>query len=126
MSPSSVAQIRELVPEDDLLRALRNSKQLNDLHEAFLLRLDEKDSGLSVSFDCTPDECRNQFNTSYGVVSLTVRSVGDLHLQVVPDEPQHANIKGIPHKEDDPARAEFLAAQLAERAHLVSSGKRTR
>ena len=99
---------------------------MRDLHEAFLLRADERDSGLSVNFDCTPDECRSHFNRTYGVASLTVRLVLELELQVVPDEPQHANITGVPYKEDDPARAEYLADELARRATLVDTGKRER
>jgi hypothetical protein len=34
------------------------------------------------------------------------------------------NVKGIPHKADDPARAEFLAGRLLEASELVLSGLR--
>lgn len=66
-------------------------------------------TGLSVNFDLTPEECRAQtcFDTTYGVHSLLVRSVRALELEVVPDEPHHANVTGIPHSDDDPKRAEF-------------------
>jgi hypothetical protein len=114
--------IRELVPADALLRALRNSKQAQDLHEAFLLRADERESGLSVNFDCTADECRSQFSKTYGVARLTVQSVRELALEVVPDRRRHANIKGIPHVEDDPLQAEWFASKLAECAKIISSG----
>jgi hypothetical protein len=49
------APIRELVPDDLLLRALLKKAWLDSLHEAFMLRADE--DGLSVCFDCAPEEC---------------------------------------------------------------------
>jgi|SRR5271165_1483175 len=115
--------IRALVPHDTLLRALRNAQMARELSFAFMLRLGEKDTGLSVNFDQTPAECQAGFNCTYGVASLTVQGVTGLELQVVPDEPHHANITGIPYKEDDPVRAEFLASQLAKQAVLVSTTK---
>jgi hypothetical protein len=122
MSTQPPVQLRQLLPEDDLLRALLNSRQARDLHEAFLLRHDEKDSGLSVKYDCTPEECRSEFNKTYGVASLTVRCVRDLELDVVPDQLTHANIIGIPYKEDNPDRAEWFASKLAECAQIVDRG----
>jgi hypothetical protein len=50
-------------------------------------------------------------------------SVTLLGLQVVPDRPKHANIKGIPYKEDDPKMAEWYASQLAKASTLVDIGK---
>ena len=121
--------IRELVPQDELLRALRNAKNRDDLPSAFMLRDNEKATGLSVSFDQTAAECQAGFTCTYGVASLTVQTVADaatateLQLQVLPDEPHHANITGVPHKEDDPEKAERLASFLAGRSTLVSTTK---
>jgi len=99
-----------------------NAKQADDLHEAFMLRPDEKDSGLSVNFDCTADEARTNgiaFSKTYGAASLLTGAVTELKLGVEPDEPQHANITGIPYKEDDEAKAEWFASQLASRVTKV-------
>jgi hypothetical protein len=115
--------LRELQPQDVLLRAILSSKALDNPPDAFLLRTNEKESGLSVSFDSTPAECRALFSRTYGIFSLRVAQVTDLHLQVIPDEPNHANIKGLPYKEDNPDLAEWYAGQLAERATLVERGK---
>jgi hypothetical protein len=93
-----------------------NSKQMKELPEAFLIRHDELDSGLSVNWNMTCDEARNQFEKCYGVVTLHVGRVRSLNLDVVPDEPQHANIKGLPYKEDSPREAERLANLLAQQA----------
>jgi hypothetical protein len=119
----SVGVIRALVSQDVLLRALRNANMRQELSLAFMLRENERGTGLSVNFDQTPAECQAGFICTYGVASLTVQSVADLQLRVVPDEPHHANITGVPYKEDDPLRAEFLASQLAKQATLASTMK---
>jgi hypothetical protein len=115
--------VRALIPQDVLLRALRNAQMARELSFAFMLRLGERDTGLSVNFDLTPAQCQAGFKCTYGVASLTVQDVTNLALNVVPNEPNHANITGIPHKEDDPIRAEFFASQLAKQAVLVSTTK---
>jgi hypothetical protein len=120
------AAIRDLLPPDLLLRALTKQKWLEDLHEAFLLRSDE--TGLSVCFDCSPEECIAVLNRNglHGVASLTVDGVTGLQLTVTPDEPHHAIIEGMPHKEDDAATAERLASQLAAIATIVDRTRRKR
>jgi len=99
-----------------VFRVLMNSKQMKELSEAFFLRADEVNSGLSVSWNTTPEEARSQFSKCYGAVSLHVGRVRNLSLDVVPDEPNHANITGLPHKETDPKEAERLANLLAQQA----------
>lgn len=115
--------IRLLIPSDELLRAILSNRAFANLPEAFLLRASDKGSGLSVSFDCTAAECRAQFRTTYGVAMLRVSDVRSLSLEVVPDSPTHANITGMPYKEDDPDQAEWIASQLADRATIVETGK---
>lgn len=106
---------------DTVHRVLRNKKQQEELHEAFMLRADEKDSGLSVFFNCTIDEARKQpcFLKTYGAASLLVGGIRKLALEVIANEPHHANIKGVPYKEDDPEGAERIASQLERLAKHV-------
>jgi len=87
------------------------------LARAFLLRQNEQ--GLSVNYECTPQECAAQFKKCHGVASLHVGRVRNLGLDVVPDEPHHANILGLPHRDDDPATAERMARLLLAQARLV-------
>lgn len=102
-----------------VLRVLMNSKQMKELAEAFFLRADDLDSGLSVNWNMTPEEARAQFEKCYGTVSLHVGRVRSLALEVIPDEPQHANIVGLPYKEEHPKEAERLANLLAQQARAV-------
>lgn len=113
-----------LAPNDQLLRVLAKQKWLVDLYEAFLLRTNE--TGLSVFFGCTPVEsvALSHLNRSFGVAGIFAQSVIDLELTVVPDEPRHANIEGLPHKQTDPSRAEWLARRLAEAAVILDRTRR--
>lgn len=95
-----------------LHRALRTRKESEELREAFFLRAGESD-GLSVNYNCTADRCRKKLKKSYGAVTLFaggVRQVG--MLDVVPDDLEHACITGVPHKDQDAGRAEWIASQL--------------
>lgn len=62
--------LRVLMDADTPLRALLRRAELDDPRSAFFIRPNERDTGLSVNFDFTPEECRAQFNTTYGVSSL--------------------------------------------------------
>jgi hypothetical protein len=119
-------QVPALECTDIVLRALRASSWVDNLHEAFLLRAGERDTGISVSYNCSPDVCRNTLQKSYGVVSLHVGKVRTLGLDVVPDELSHANITGLPSKEDNPAEAEHVANLLAKQARFVDKGLKKR
>jgi hypothetical protein len=121
-SPSK--SVNQLSPDDQLLRVLAKRAWLVELYEAFLLRSSE--TGLSVFFDCTPSEAvaLSELNRSFGVAGLFVQSVTSLELAVVADEPRHANIQGLPHKETDPSRAEWLARRLSEAAQILDRTKR--
>jgi hypothetical protein len=116
------AALRVLVDEDTLLRALLRRAELDDPRSAFFIRPNERDSGLSVNFDLTPEQCRAQFDKTYGVRCLLVQSVRALELEVIPDKANHANVTGIPHTDDDPVRAEYLAGKLLEVSELVRQG----
>jgi hypothetical protein len=116
--------LRVLADADTLLRALLRKSELTDPRTAFFIRTHERTTGLSVNFDLTPDECRAQacFEKTYGVRSLLVQSVRELNLEILPDDAHHANVTGIPHVDDDPVQAEFLAGQLLRISELVSEG----
>ena len=116
----------ELAGEEVLFRALRTSAEQKDKRWAFLLRSTERDSGLSVSYNCTADDCENELKKSYGVLSVIARQVKALRLRVVPDRPTHANIEGLPHEKDDPDNAMFMAGQLSGLAVTVREGLRHR
>lgn len=115
--PRPLPAIRQLLPADLLYRVLGKKKWLvrSNLFEAFLRRRDE--TGISVCIDCQPAECPKIMNLdSYGVAELSVGGVTNLGLVVTPNEPNHAEIEGIP---DDPKEAEYRASQLAEIAVIV-------
>lgn len=107
---------------DVLFRALiranhfdRKTRQI--MAAAFLLR--ESESGLSVSFGCSPAACAANFDKCRGVASLLVGHVRDAGLDVVPDEPNHANIIGLPNSTVDPTEAERHARKLLRQARLA-------
>jgi hypothetical protein len=89
--------------------------------DAFYLRKTRNEIGLSVNLasKCTPEQCASRFQNCYGIASLEVCAIRLLGLEVIPDSPTHANIVGLPYREDDSARAERLADQLARIAHLI-------
>jgi hypothetical protein len=123
MTGETPTPLPALLPDDDLLRVLRSRAEEQDYSLAFFLRGNERDSGLSVRFRCTYDQCRADFRSSYGVLGLKVGFVLDIPLAVEPDTESHANIKGLPHKDDDERKATYLARRLAEGSILVDSGK---
>jgi len=111
-----------LLEDDVLLRALLRKSEIEDPRSAFFIREIERDTGLSVNIKITPEQCRALFNKTYGVRSMELKDVTALDLEVIPDAPHHANIRGIPHTDDDPKRAEFLAGELLKISTLISEG----
>lgn len=105
-------------------RALRRSSWKHPetgeiLPVAFELKKDEHgtpETGLSVIVsDHVPQEHEVELlrlTTCYGVDSLHVGKIRDLGLDVIQDEPTHAEIRGVPHKDDDPLRAHNLSHAL--------------
>jgi len=125
--PNQPAELPQHLPANtDLLRMMAKRIWLEpgNLSEAFILRSDE--TGLSVCFDCTADHCATitALNRTYGAASLNVQVVTDLELTVEPDLANHAEIRGVPSKEVDRDRAEFLASQLARAATIVDQTRR--
>ena len=89
--------------------------------DAFLRRPRDID-GLSVDFNCDPRECGRDLSGVRAVVSLHVGRVRNLGLDIMPDEPTHALIVGVPFRdtEENTHLAEDLAEQLAELARPVA------
>ena len=73
---------------------------------------------------CSPDQerCRDGLANTYGVIWFEVGTVraSDPALNVVPDSPTHGNVVGVPYRDVDRARHDFLAKRLAE----ISRGRR--
>jgi hypothetical protein len=112
--------VRQLKPEDSVLRVLLKAKYLDFLDQAFIRK--DNETGLSVCFDCKPEECLSfsvNLNRSYGVASLLVGGVDGLALTIVPDALHHAEIRGMPTIEENAREAEFIATQLARMATIV-------
>jgi hypothetical protein len=78
-------------------------------------------NGLSagIAANCSVDEFREGFRACYGILSLHVGRMRDIGLDVHQDEPQHANITGLPYREEDELHAERLAGLLAQQARFV-------
>ena len=67
---------------------------------------------------CSPDQerCRDGMSRTFGVITFQVGAVREIDaaLDVVPDSPTHGNITGIPYRDEDRGRHDFLARRLAE------------
>lgn len=122
--------LRTLEPDDVVLRAVTRARHIDRETRcvdagAFMLRTFEggrKEEALSVSYDCLVEVCAASFKKCYGVASLQVggiRGIPQRSLDVVSDSPNHANITGLPHPDDDEALAEFIASRLRDQAQLV-------
>src|SRR5437879_6161107 len=103
-------------------RALRKSWVNREtraiLPSAFLRRDAPKDEkGLSVD-TLSAQSCASALSNCH-VASLHTGRVRDLFLDIVEDEPGHANITGVPRAADDRALAERLASKLAKQARFI-------
>lgn len=74
---------------------------------------------MRIASTCSPQQCAARFRNCYGVASLNVGEIRALALDVVPDSTSHANIIGLPYREDDRFRADRLADLLAPISRLV-------
>jgi len=92
---------------------------------AFKLRTGEH--GISVSYNCTVREAHTSLNSTVGVARLVVGTIRgiDQRLDVVPDEPKHAEIQGVPHEEEDEELATYFADLLASISKVVLREKYT-
>lgn len=110
---------------------VRDIQQGRVLSYAFLRRSSPRDEdGLSVDYNVEfPDGCGALLEpkSRRGIAELKVGSVREIPavcnipgtLDVLPDDPTHANITGIPREEESVELSESVAAELAVRAKLV-------
>ena len=128
MTDNSEIIITEFAPlpcNEIVYRALMNKKWINEdtgqiRPSAFFLRKHRGETGLSVNIStvCSPEDCAERFRCK-AVASLHVGSVRNLGLDIVQDMPTHANITGLPYREDNLAEAERLAGLLAKQSRII-------
>jgi hypothetical protein len=124
MAESSMKQFEPL-PEDAIVyRSLLRKQWINEdtgrvKADAYFLRANETGLSVSLASSCSPQQCAETFRKCYGVASLEVGDVREVGLDIEQDSVNHANVVGLPYREDDLAEAERLAGLLAKRSHLV-------
>jgi hypothetical protein len=87
--------------------------------DAYFLRANEQGLSVNLASEYSPERCAGFFRQCYGVASLEVGGVRKIGLDVEQDSVNHANITGLPYKEDNLAEAERLAGLLANLSQLV-------
>ncbi|MHC5829259.1 MAG: hypothetical protein ACYT04_78435, partial [Nostoc sp.] len=87
--------------------------------DAYFLRASEPGLSVNLASVCSPEECAGLFRKCYGIASLEVGRIREIGLDVEQDLVNHANIVGLPDREDNLALAERLAGLLAKRSHIV-------
>jgi hypothetical protein len=120
-TPLPALECRIIVLRVLLRRQWINPETGDVMPDAFIRRPRGDEDGLSVRLNCTAAAAEEGFNRTFGVVSLHVGRVRGLGLDVVADEPEHANIVGVPYQHEDSGRAEWLAGQLAAQARVVTA-----
>jgi hypothetical protein len=117
-------QFDELAMEAIVYRSLLRKQWINEdtgrvKADAYFLRLSEPGLSVNLASVCSPEDCARLFRKCYGVASLQVGDVREIGLDVEQDAVNHANIMGLPHRDEDLAQAERLAGLLAKRSALV-------
>jgi hypothetical protein len=122
----SETDFQPLPNSESVYRALLRKQWINEdtglvESEAYYLRKDKNERGLSVSIASvfTPEQCAARFKKCYGVARLEVASIRELGLDVIPDSISHAEISGLPYAEDDAEQADFFADSLAQQSQIV-------
>lgn len=115
----------EPLPEDAIVyRALLRKQWIDEetgkvKADAYFLRASEPGLSVNVANVCSPEDCADLFRKCYGVASLKVGSVREIGLDVEQNSLNHANLIGLPYREDNLAEAERLAGLLAKRSLIV-------
>jgi hypothetical protein len=87
--------------------------------DAYFLRVNERGLSVNLASACSAQQCSELFRKCYGVASLEVKGVREVGLDVEQDSVNHANVVGLPYREDDLAEAERLAGLLARQSQIV-------
>jgi hypothetical protein len=117
-------QFDPLSDDSVVYRALLRKQWINEdtgkvKADAYFLRVNEPGLSVNLANVCSPTQCADLFRKCYGVASLEVGGVRQIGLDVQQDSVNHANILGLPYREDDLAEAERLAGLLAKQSQLV-------
>ena len=117
-------QFEPLLEDAIVYRSLLRKQWINEdtgrvKADAYFLRANETGLSVNLASSCSPQQCAEMFRKCYGVASLEVGDVREVGLDVEQDSVNHANVVGLPYREDDLAEAERLAGLLAKRSHLV-------
>ncbi len=113
------------LPEDVVVyRALLRKQWIDEdtfrvKADAYFLRASEPGLSVNIASACSPEQCAALFRKCYGVASLQVGRVREIGLDVEQDSANHANITGLPYREDNLEEAERLAGLLAKCSHIV-------
>jgi hypothetical protein len=121
---SGMSKFAALVEEAIVYRSLLRKQWIDEdtgrvKADAYFLRLNEPGLSVNIASVCSPEECARCFRKCYGIASLEVGDVREIGLDVEQDAVNHANIVGLPYRDEDLARAERLAGLLARRSALV-------
>ncbi|HEY9833198.1 MAG TPA: hypothetical protein V6D26_21780 [Stenomitos sp.] len=126
LSASDGAESQPLPCSAIVYRALLKKSWINEdtgavKADAFFLRERDLHSGLSVNIatTCSPQQCAAPWKGCSAVASLHVGRIRDIGLDALPDSETHANIKGLPYREDNLAEAERFAGLLAKQSRLI-------
>jgi hypothetical protein len=124
MAESSMNQFKQLLADSVVYRAILRKQWIDEdtgkvKADAYFLRATESGLSVNIASACSPQQCAQLFRKCYGIASIEVGRVREIGLDVEQDSPNHANIIGLPHQEDNLAEAERLAGLLAKRSRIV-------
>jgi hypothetical protein len=124
MAESSMKQFEPLPKDAIVYRSLLRKQWINEdtgrvKADAYFLRANETGLSVNLASRCSPQQCAKMFRKCYGVASLEVGDVREVGLDIEQDSVNHANVVGLPYREDNLAEAERLAGLLAKGSHLV-------
>lgn len=87
--------------------------------DAYFLRANERGLSVNLAGACSPRQCAKFFRKCYGVASLEVGGIREVGLNVEQNSVNHANIVGLPDRDNNLAEAERLAGLLAKQSQIV-------
>ncbi len=87
--------------------------------DAYFLRVNELGLSVNLASVCSPIQCAELFRKCYGIASLEIARVREIGLDVEQDSLNHANIRGLPYREDNLAETERFAGLLAKQSQAV-------